>query len=260
MNYEYCRDFGDYFRIGRNIAQIHCHKSIETVYVLKNDIKITINDRIYLLRKGELAFIPPYAVHSFSPDNTAITQVNTLPTGYSEIYMQALGGRHPTTQIIKDKTIAEDMAWHLRKIAKNPSDIMKTGIYNYCLAEFLDNVEKCDMSKNGKEFRVDLFYKILLFIDENYNKKITLGELAKNFGYSKFYFSCLFNENMHTSLKSYINNVRISKSIELLKSNSTTKTASLVGYSNLQSFFLNFKKINNCTPKEYMKGIIGESF
>ncbi|MDY3845606.1 MAG: AraC family transcriptional regulator [Eubacteriales bacterium] len=256
MNYEYCRDFFDYFNIGRNIAEIHCHKSIEIVYVLKNNIKITINDRVYLLREKELAFIPPYAVHSFDPDNTAITQVNTLPAKYSEIYMQALGSKLPVTQIIQNKAVADDVAKHLRRIAKNPSDIMKTGIYNYCIAEFLENVEKQNISKNGKEAHADLFYRVLLHIDENYNKKITLDDLAKKFGYSRFYFSCMFNANLHTNLKNYINNVRISKSTELLKSNSVTKTASLVGYSNLQSFFLNFKRLKKCTPKEYMEKLM----
>jgi ribonucleoside-diphosphate reductase alpha chain len=78
-------------------------------------------------------------------------------------------------------------------------------------------------------------------------------DLAKEFGYSKYYFSNLFNSKIKSSLPKFLNSVRINKSLELLRSNKITDVAYMVGFNSPQQFYLNFKKVLNVTPKQYLK-------
>ena len=120
--------------------------------------------------------------------------------------------------LIRDKEIAGDIAQHLRLLLQKPSDLLKKGIYYYCIAKFIDNARKnvIEISKAEAKQRT-LFYDILIYIDEHSAEELTLEILSKKFNYSKFYFSSMFNRHLGTNLKNYINNVRIKKAIELLQ-------------------------------------------
>ena len=258
MDYEYYRDFHEYLNFGVNIAFVHYHKAIETVYVFEGHLKITIGDEVYILRKGDFALIPPYSPHILDPNNTAQSQINIIPPIYSDQYMQAFSSSRPASFVIRDKEIAGDIAQHLRLLLQKPSDLLKKGIYYYCIAKFIDNARKNVIEISKAEAKQStLFYDILIYIDEHSAEELTLEILSKKFNYSKFYFSSMFNRHLGTNLKNYINNVRIKKAIELLYDHSVNETSSLVGYANLQSFFYNFKKITKHSPKDYVRRIAG---
>lgn len=253
MDYEYYRDFHEYLNIGKNIAFIHYHKAIETVYVLDGYVKVGIGEQSHILRKGDFILVPPYQPHVIDPNNTAITQVNIIPSVYSDLFMQSLEKYTIQSPVLKDKPIAADIAEHLRMLAQKPSGLLKKGIYHYCLARYIDNIGKIfDERSKSSAKQQNFFYRVLIYIEEHSEKELTLEELAKRFNYSKYYFSSLFNRHLHSNLKNYLNNIRVRKAIDLLQDHTVTETAFLVGYTNLQTFFYNFKQITHHSPKEYM--------
>jgi two-component system response regulator YesN len=86
-------------------------------------------------------------------------------------------------------------------------------------------------------------------VDEHFNEDLTLDDLAKHFGYSKYYFSNLFNKHFKTNLKNYVNQVRIAKAVKLLKKYSINEVSGMCGYNSLQAFFYNFKRVTGTSPK-----------
>ena len=96
-------------------------------------------------------------------------------------------------------------------------------------------------------------HKITAFIKSNYMHKISLGDIAEHVYMSKSYISKIFNEEMHMSISSYINKVRIDKSKHLLLDDSMTiaDIASLTGFEDQSYFTKQFKTATGLSPKKF---------
>lgn len=91
------------------------------------------------------------------------------------------------------------------------------------------------------------------YIVKNYNKKIKNQELAQIAGTSTVYFRKIFTAVFGVSPITYIHQLRINKSKEILKSdyNSLTEVALSVGYTDLYDFSRTFKKHVGISPSRY---------
>jgi len=101
----------------------------------------------------------------------------------------------------------------------------------------------------------ELVCKILNYIDNNINKKITIEELSLRFYYNRYYIMKLFKKEIGISLFDYINNLRIYNSINLI--NNTNKLLIRIaienGFYSLEYFSEMFKKIIGVSPSIYKK-------
>ncbi len=91
------------------------------------------------------------------------------------------------------------------------------------------------------------------YIDNNYDKELTLTQVAKYIYLSDSYFAHSFKDKFGISPKSYILKVRIEASKEYLKNTDTkvADVAKIVGFSSQQRFNDIFKKHENITPLNY---------
>lgn len=97
--------------------------------------------------------------------------------------------------------------------------------------------------------------KISEYIEENYNKDISLVELANYVGFSSYYLSKLIKESLQINYITYLTSVRIDKAKILLKKGdlNISEIAYKVGYSEPKYFSNVFKKLEGVTPTEYKK-------
>ena len=95
--------------------------------------------------------------------------------------------------------------------------------------------------------------QIFSYIEANYNRKISLNELAAISFYSPAYFSSLFKECMGKTITEYISEVRIAAAVKLLKETdlSIADICIKVGYSDKKRFYSNFKTVMGTTPSAY---------
>jgi len=95
------------------------------------------------------------------------------------------------------------------------------------------------------------------YIDEHFQEKITLEDMADYVGLSKYYLSYLFKKEEGTNFVSYINKKRIEKAKEYLRdtNNTVSQIYDLVGFSDQQYFSKTFKKIVGMTVTEYRKNL-----
>ena len=93
--------------------------------------------------------------------------------------------------------------------------------------------------------------KVKEYIEENYrDQNLSVGSIGEYFGLTPSYLSKLFREETDETILNFIHIVRIRHAGELLRQGkSVEKTASLVGYTNVNSFTRVYKKITGITPK-----------
>lgn len=97
--------------------------------------------------------------------------------------------------------------------------------------------------------------RILEWIKANYDKPITVTDIANEFGYNPNYLSALFMKTMDQTLINFIKKTRVDISKSLLANYdiSIKEAAYSCGFSDEKYYMKTFKKIEGMTPSEYKK-------
>jgi len=122
----------------------------------------------------------------------------------------------------------------------------------HAIREFMDNIinENSNNRADNSEF---LIKRAIQYIDDNYNKKVSLEDIAGYVGISKYYFSVLFKKEQGRTFSSYLNSVRIDKAKQALKNPQATINDIVyeIGFNDPQYFSKTFKKYTGMTVTEY---------
>ncbi|MDA3957815.1 PocR ligand-binding domain-containing protein [Oceanispirochaeta sp.] len=99
----------------------------------------------------------------------------------------------------------------------------------------------------------DAIYQTIQYINKNYADKVTLDEVASAVYLSPAYFSKIFKEEMKCNFNTYLNQVRINKSKNLLMNSkfSLVEIAGMVGYEDQSYYTKVFKKMTDLSPGKY---------
>ncbi len=99
----------------------------------------------------------------------------------------------------------------------------------------------------------DAVYKVIEYIKANFQRRMSLEEIAASTYLSKTYLSSLFKKETGYSISEYINIVRIERSKALLMEEniSIIDIANLCGFEDQSYFTKVFKHIVGITPKKY---------
>lgn len=122
------------------------------------------------------------------------------------------------------------------------------------LLDEIVQTSKTRVSSN-KDKRLQEFYikEALAFIDGNYQRDISIEEIAYASGLNRSYFGRIFKEFMGKSPQQFLSSYRMNKAAELLKNSriSIAAVGSSVGYGNQLHFSRAFKGIFGVSPREY---------
>lgn len=102
--------------------------------------------------------------------------------------------------------------------------------------------------------------KAIEYIENNYNKPISLSSVACALNYNTSYLSRIFKEKNNQSFSTYLHKFRIEKACSLIK-NSDLKIsaiASMVGFVETEYFYKIFKRHTGLTPLEYKNKLEGK--
>ena len=120
---------------------------------------------------------------------------------------------------------------------------------------FLDKmVNACRAIRDQKEDQSNsAAKKAMLYIQENYNKDISLDDVSGIVNISPYYFSKIFKEETGENFIEYVTKVRIEKAKEFLaQPDISIKEAGIrSGYTDPNYFSRIFKKQTGMTPSEY---------
>lgn len=112
------------------------------------------------------------------------------------------------------------------------------------------------MKKTTKNDYLQSIYKVIHYIEENYNDDLTLDELSKVASFSKYHFHRIFKSITGETLSDYIRKVRLSSTTLKFKTDKKiTQIALDSGYETNASFSKAFKKYFGITPKEFSQNV-----
>ncbi|MFY9177020.1 MAG: AraC family transcriptional regulator [Caldicoprobacterales bacterium] len=103
----------------------------------------------------------------------------------------------------------------------------------------------------------DYLQQLVSFVEVNYDKGITVAEVANYLNLNPKYLARLFKQETGQTISEYISRLRIEKGLSLLNQTdlSIQEISSQIGFSDSRSFIRLFKKTFDMTPGEYRKEI-----
>ena len=103
----------------------------------------------------------------------------------------------------------------------------------------------------------NIIHRCIQYIGTGYAEHLTLESAARALFLSPDYLSRIFSKETGTSFNRYLNNVRITKAKELIRSGNLrlTDISQMVGYDDQSYFTKVFRRITGMSPHEYRKKV-----
>lgn len=238
------RELFKFFSLKNYQFPLHFHRAYELIYINHGQLYVVIDQREYLLKKDDLAFIFTNQMHEFKTvDFSEIIIILFSPDLIGDFYINYKG------MIPNDNILHIEDELELAKL----NSIYSQKSFLYAICADLVNQKSFISVKQSSQTRV--LYQILLYVEKNYSFDCTLKTIARHIGYDYAYISKLFAQQMNITFTEYLNNYRISQACYLLKNSNQSigEIAINCGYNSLRTFHRNFRKITEMTPNEYRK-------
>jgi AraC-like DNA-binding protein len=210
------------------------------------EIVYTLNKKEHISDKGHFLILPKGQTYSLHCTESGVFPVVNFEIVNTQSYSQIMPFQ------VSDKLSWQQIYQELELQSKNNDS--KNRLYKLSL---LYQLLSCVIIPNNEQQSSPkrlVLQPAVEYLENNYddpNLNNTL--LSKKSVISEVYFRKLFKEEYGVSPKQYIQNMRINKAKELLKSEYLTVTtiAEMVGYSSIYHFSNAFKIQAGCTPSEY---------
>ncbi|MBE6689377.1 MAG: helix-turn-helix domain-containing protein [Ruminococcaceae bacterium] len=158
--------------------------------------------------------------------------------------------------VIESAAIGELFS-ELKSVYADSQAMCRIARLNMLLIQIMIEIIKHGTAKNGRTSNNKSYERIklaILYIRNNYQKKITLDEIAKAVILDKYMLCKEFKKYTGQTVFENLNNYRCIKAIDCLDAGHTvTETASLCGFDNLSFFAKTFKKHIGILPSQYKK-------
>jgi AraC-like DNA-binding protein/mannose-6-phosphate isomerase-like protein (cupin superfamily) len=266
----------------------HMHEFVQIVYMCKGKLKHVINNNAFDVYKGDIFIIPPYVPHYFIDsfeEKYEIIEFEFIPEFINERFSGLLNKNKDTgfmdfaylepflvaenevkprlnlsgsTQIEVEKILNEVLLEYERKDTDFEL-IIKALLLKLLVIVGREYKEKITGTQYDDVFarHRDALYNAIEFINTNYNKDITIDDVAKVAMLSQSYFRYLFKQITQKTFTEYINGLRVTKAVELLKTRPDMKVIDIcyeVGFNNANHFNRVFRSETGATPMQVRKG------
>ncbi len=251
----------------------HWHPEIEITYVRKGTMCYKVNNLVYHLKEGDIVFNNSGALHSGTMENQedcTYIPVTFDPRLIYGFFQSTINSKYvdPVLQdsLLPAICIDQSEPWHkpfreylLRIIAldeKKP-DFYELDI-TICLQSMwrllLEHITYEPQASRENSLEYDRIKKILSYIEDNYQNKITLNDIAGHIHLCESECTRLFKRHMNTTLFAFLQEYRIERSLEFLQADQpVSAVADKAGFSDPNYYSKVFAKIKGCSPREYRK-------
>ena len=235
------------------------HSYWELTYVDKGELLTTIDGVSYHLKQGDLIFYAPMQFHTQST-------FEKISSSYLTINFK-MNFNHADLLCNKIFSLKRDSYFIVTRLIEELSnDNLYSNDLSLCyLKEIIIQMLRLDNSHFHSKptthmqqtYENELLNDILLYIDNNIYEKISVSTLCEHFCISTSMLHSLFRKNMNNTAKNYINELKLSKSKELIRNSTHTlsEISEMLGFSSIHYFSKKFKSYFNISPTEYSKSI-----
>lgn len=235
------------------------HSYWELTYVDKGELLTTIDGVSYHLKQGDLIFYAPMQFHTQST-------FEKISSSYLTINFK-MNFNHADLLCNKIFSIQRDSYFIVTRLIEELSNnnLYSDDLSLCYLKELIIQMLRLDNSHFHSKptthmqqtYENELLNDILLYIDDNIYEKISVSTLCEHFCISTSMLHSLFRKNMNNTAKNYINELKLSKSKELIRNSTHTlsEISEMLGFSSIHYFSKKFKSYFNISPTEYSKSI-----
>lgn len=249
---------------------MHWHYNVEIIRVKKGELLITLDNKKILAKKGDIVFVNSETLHGAIPSDCeydcVVFNLAFLKTGNvaCDSFLDSLLN-HNAVVLERITSLAGKTAinklFSALKTRENGFQFIVFGAVNELIGSLKENIDysyKIDGLTQKDEKNVAKLKRILSFIRDNFDKELTLDDMANASGLSTKYFCSFFKNMTGKTPFGYLNDYRIERaSRKLLGSDlPITQIAFSCGFNDLSYFIKTFKKIKGCSPKLYRKNLI----
>lgn len=259
---------------------IHWHENVtEIILPLDGAIKVTSNFESTTINDGEFWFINNKSIHSItsidsSPTVVALFHINLdyFETQFKYInYMFFRTNSYPEKPTENQNILFNEVrnGYKIRfrnllinlassNLDKNTLDIhlvqelayqlTYSMVYEFNWLKLLRNENNLINSSH-----LDRYHRIVKFIHDNYDHKITLNDIVSKEFITKTYFSHFWKGLSSYSFKERVNYERVLKSefLLILTDMNISDISEKCGFSDVKYYYQNFKKWYRCMPLEH---------
>lgn len=249
----------------------HYHANNEIYYLLAGRRTYFIKERTYVIEPGDLIFINKYDVHKTS--DVSEPGHERIVINFSDSF---LNGGTDAVQVpvlllsfdqsvdiirlkLQDQVIVQAIMSKLHHELKEQGtgfEIMGRQFIAELLLFAVRYTER--HTEAAMDHASPLHHKvseIVQFINQHYNKPLTLEKLSQQFYLSSYYLCRVFKEVTGFTFIEYVNLTRIREAERLLKESKlkVIEIANLVGFENSTHFGRVFRKATGVAPLHYRK-------
>lgn len=242
----------------------HWHNAVELLYVMQNAFIAHVNSQTYSMKEGDILFIPSGELHGFKgvtkTGRRIFINFELSSLGFFDDLNRILCHICEVRYITPGGELYEPIVSQIQKIIQADDNVNQL----FYVARMIDILLLLGESRQNpirsnspiserKLVGMDRINKSFEYISENYQKNITLKDVAQAVGFSECYFSRLFKDITEKSFHQYLNEFRIQRAkIMLMDANCTVSQAAYAaGSSSVTTFERFFRKTNGYSPQKF---------
>ncbi len=251
----------------------HSHDHLELAFILSGEGKYRFEDGIISVREGDMLILNPGVKHQAlaCPEaETPATEFFTAGTdfqipGCRENSLPVPDGGHVlhTAGELRQKLFKMYSAMEAEKAVCRPGRyfMLKAYLMQMILLVIREQSEPvqrtggCAFESVNRKYVVE---RMVNYLEDHYNEKISLDQIAENMYLSPFYISKIFKSETGDTPIHHLINIRLEKARELLAEGyegSIQEVAASVGYDDAYHFSKLFKKRYGISPSQARKKI-----
>ena len=256
----------------------HYHEEMEVVLVLKGSTNYKVFQQTHFLKEGDVLIIDTEDLHYIydsSPDILMLTMhlnLEYFDDLYPEIdYMIFASSAHDReathpqqeNEINAIKTIMAELMMLSADSTHNNDTIMDRLhrfiyiITNHFQSFFIDEHEFISSDNAASKIDLSRLYRIIKYIYYNYDKKITLNDIAKLEHLSPYYISHMIKSTSGLNFQNFLSYMRMEFAAKSLadKTMTLTQISESCGFSSLAYMNKCFREWHGVTASEYQKSL-----
>lgn len=218
----------------------HWHDEYELIFFYKNSAVLRIENQSFEMKEGCFALFNPGEIHTVSAKPKTESGIYALVFRLSDVFDNF-------NNFFEETELTEQIFDTYFKEKHSPL-ALKSQIYHLLSHLQIKNAVNSPLQNENIK-------NVLSFMENNYNEKISVEDLAREAKLSKYHFIRVFKAYTDVTPIKYINQIRIAKAKELMKAGNTdiTNTALQVGFDNISYFIKVFKELCGVTPLKFLK-------
>ncbi len=232
----------------------HYHDSIEFAYVEHAETVAHIQNQKQRLTAGDICFVNRFQIHSYEYYQKELSAISiVLSKEYTSAFMKVCASNTlPAFMLDKEKNMPAIDVLNEWLANDTKSFLLNCSYANRFFDTLLKAYELQPRETSAFNEKAILFIN---YINENFNKPISLKSMAQEFGYSEGRCSYLFNTYVGVSFKNYLNNIRMQKALSMIYSNKYTiaQVIEQSGFTSPVTFYRQYAKYKDKLSERHLE-------